>query len=188
MCTKKKIMIVGSHTITGIDHTVKMKISNLCDRGWYILVGDHFGLDSALQRYLVDMHTDRVCVYTARDKPRSNLGRWPVRFSRETGRREVPQKFLRNTIAMADDADCGMTLWDCSSLGTYHIIATLLGQGKSVWVYMPDKGVGHTLRTSLDMEKFIRAYFMPPVEKPKETEKDTAGETEEKTAQEATGE
>ena len=40
MQPKKKMMIVGSHTITEPDHRVKMMISRLCSEGWHILVGD----------------------------------------------------------------------------------------------------------------------------------------------------
>lgn len=153
-----RIMIVGSHTVSQPDHTVKMKISNICDQGWYILVGDHSGLDAALQDYLVDMHTDRVRVYTARPQPHHNLGRWPVRHPPKEGRWAGVPKYLQNTLAMADSADCGMVLWDGKSMGTYFVIVSLVEQGKSVWVYLPDKETGHTIRTPEDVEKLLRAY------------------------------
>ena len=155
---KKKIMIVGSHTITEPDRRVKLMISKLCGEGWHILVGDHSGLDTALQEYLVDMHTDWVRVYTARPQPHHNLDRWPVRHPPKEGRWSGAPRHLQNTLAMAAAAECGMVLWDGSNMGTYFVMASLIEQGKSVWVYLPDRGAAHTLRTPEDLEKLLRAY------------------------------
>ena len=155
---KKKIMIVGSHTITEPDRRVKLMISKLCGEGWHILVGDHSGLDAALQEYLVDMHTDWVRVYTARPQPHHNLDRWPVRHPPKEGRWSGAPRHLQNTLAMADAAECGMVLWDGRSMGTYFVMASLIEQGKSVWVYLSDRGAAHTLRTPEDLEKLLRAY------------------------------
>ena len=155
---KKKIMIVGSHTITEPDRRVKLMISKLCGEGWHILVGDHSGLDTALQEYLVDMHTDWVRVYTARPQPHHNLDRWPVRHPPKEGRWSGAPRHLQNTLAMAAAAECGMVLWDARSMGTYFVMASLIEQGKSVWVYLPDRGAAHTLRTPEDLEKLLRAY------------------------------
>ena len=43
-------------------------------------------------------------------------------------------------------------------MGTYFVMASLIEQGKSVWVYLPDRGAAHTLRTPEDLEKLLRAY------------------------------
>ena len=155
---KKKIMIVGSHTITEPDRRVKLMISKLCGEGWHILVGDHSGLDTALQEYLVDMHTDWVRVYTARPQPHQNLDRWPVRHPPKEGRWSGAPRHLQNTLAMAAAAECGMVLWDGRSMGTYFVMPSLIEQAKSVWVYLPDRGAAHTLRTPEDLEKLLRAY------------------------------
>ena len=155
---KKKIMIVGSHTITEPDRRVKLMISKLCGEGWHILVGDHSGLDAALQEYLRDMHTDWVRVYTARPRPQHNLDGWPVRRPPREGRWGGAPRHLQNTLAMTAAADCGMVLWDGRSMGTYFVMASLIEQGKSVWVYLPDRGGAHTLRTPEDLEKLLRAY------------------------------
>lgn len=158
MQRENRIMIVGSHTITELDHKVKMMISKLCGDGWHILVGDHSGLDTALQEYLMDMHTDWVQVYTARPQPSHNLDRWPVSRPPKDGRWSKAPRYLQNTLAMADAADFGMVLWDGRSMGTYFVIASLIEQGKSVWVYLPERGVSHTLRGPEDLEKLLRAY------------------------------
>jgi len=153
-----RILIVGSHTITELDHRVKMLISHMCDKGWYILVGDHSGLDAVLQDYLVDMHTDRVRVYTSRPRPHHNLGGWLVRHPPKNGPFQGVPRNLQNTLAMADAANCGMVLWDGKSLGTYFVIAELVNQKKLVWVYLPEREKSHTLRTPEDVEKLLRAY------------------------------
>ncbi len=161
MQPKNKMMIVGSHTITEPDHRVKMMISRLCSEGWHILVGDHSGLDRALQEYLRDMHTDWVRVYTARPQPHHNLDRWPVRRPPKEGRWSGVPRHLQNTLAMADAAGCGMVLWDGKSMGTYFVMASLIEQGKSVWVYLPSHAAAHTIRTSEDLERLLRAYVFP---------------------------
>lgn len=161
MRAKRKVMIVGSHTITRIDRVVRMKISKLCGDGWYILVGDHSGLDRDLQERMRDEHTDLVRVYTARTRPQYNLGRWPVRYPPSGGRWADLPKYLRNTLAMADAAHCGMVVWDGSSMGTYYVAASLIEQGKPVWVYLPERGAEHTLRTAGDLEELLRTYMFP---------------------------
>ncbi len=161
MHAKKKMMIVGSHTVTGLDHRVKMMISRLCSEGWYFLVGDHSGLDTALQEYLMDMHTDWVRVYTARPQPHHNLDRWPVRHPPKEGRWSGVPRHLQNTLAMAGAADCGIVLWDARSMGTYFVIASLIEQGKSAWVYLPERGAAHTIRTAGELERLLRAYVFP---------------------------
>lgn len=161
MQREKRIMIVGSHTITGLDRKVKMMISRLCDDGWHILVGDHSGLDAALQEYLMDMHTDWVQVYTARPQPQHNLDRWPVCRPPREGPWSGAPRHLQNTLSMTVAADCGLILWDARSMGTYFVTASLIEQGKTVRVYLPERGVSHTLRGPEDLEKLLRTYVFP---------------------------
>ena len=79
MQPKKKMMIVGSHTITEPDHRVKMMISRLCSEGWHIQVGDHSGMYMAQQENLRDMNTDWLRVYTARPQPQRKRAPTPTR-------------------------------------------------------------------------------------------------------------
>lgn len=159
MRAKRKVMIVGSHTIGKIDRVVEQKLSKACGDGWYILVGDHSGLDRDLQKRMMDEHWDRVRVYTARPRPQYDLGGWPVRYPPSVGRWAGLPKYLRNTLAMADAADCGMVVWDGSSMGSYYVAASLIEQGKPVWVYLPEKAAEHTLRTPEDLEELLRTYM-----------------------------
>lgn len=156
-----KVMIAGSHTIQEAADPVRAMISRLCGKNSSFLVGDHSGLDTVLQNYLLDMHTDRVTIYTSRARPHHNLGGWGIRRLRDDNPWIGMPRNLQNTLSMADAADGGIVLWDGQSMGSFYVMARLLARGCQVWVYLPEKGRSHTLRTSQDLEKLLQAYTFP---------------------------
>lgn len=56
---------------------------------------------------------------------------------------------------MADDAKCGLMLWDGESKGTLNNIQNLLGSGKKILVYFSPKTSFHEIVTSDDLSSLL---------------------------------
>jgi hypothetical protein len=83
-----------------------------------VIIGDAFGADKLVQQHLFTHNYPSVVVYYAGDTIRNNVGNWQTKQIRNesnlTGRSLYPLKDL----AMAQDADCGLMIWDGKSPGT----------------------------------------------------------------------
>ena len=129
-----KVFIGGSKTITYLNEDAKKKIDEFCENNAEILIGDCFGADLIVQQYLRDKDYTNVIVYVSGNEVRHNTGNFPVKHI------IVPNDvsgfgFYRwKDIAMANDADCGLMLWNGSSRGTECNISDMRKMGKSVMV------------------------------------------------------
>lgn len=150
-----RIFIAGTHTITELPHCVKRQISRVCDEGWHVLVGDYFGLDLAVQNYLVDMHYDNVTIYAPYGRAYNNVGGWLVKYVTPT---DSPKPLLKRewkNLAMAESADCGLILWDGESRITLQNIAYMTRRGKPVTVWLAPTGKLYRLKGSGAVEKLV---------------------------------
>ena len=57
---------------------------------------------------------------------------------------------------MAQDAKCGVMLWDGESKGTLSNVQQLLSQGKKALVYLAPESAFHKLSTTQDLQEFLR--------------------------------
>lgn len=57
---------------------------------------------------------------------------------------------------MAQDAKCGVMLWDGKSKGSLNNIQQLLSQGKKALVYLAPEKAFHKLNTTLNLQEFLR--------------------------------
>lgn len=130
-----KIFIGGSKMINSLTTEFINKLDRICSEGHKILIGDCFGVDLLVQKFLSERSYTNVTVYVSGDKVRCNYGNFPVKHiavkSGITGFEFRRQK----DIAMAQDADFGLMLWDGRSRGTAANIADLKAMHKEVVVY-----------------------------------------------------
>ena len=115
------VFIAGSIAISRLDARVKARISNAVDGGLAIVVGDADGADTSIQQHLVSIRAENVTVYCSGDRPRNNVGEWPVEhvYSDATPGTEI--------------ANYGLMIWDTKSTGTLsNVIALLEGNKKTV--------------------------------------------------------
>jgi adenine-specific DNA-methyltransferase len=105
-----------------------------------VIIGDAFGADKLVQQYLSEHHYLSVIVYYAGgDTIRNNVGNWQTKQigneNNLTGRRLYQLK----DIAMAQDADCGLMIWDGKSPGTKANIENMTKFGKPITIlnYLP---------------------------------------------------
>ena len=130
-----KVFIGGSKMINSFTDEFVSELDEICSEGNEILIGDCFGVDSLVQKYLTSRGYTNVKVYVSGDKVRCNHGDFPVVHI------DVPDgisgfKMRRQKdSAMAESADYGLMLWDGKSRGTYSNIEDLRRRGKRVKVY-----------------------------------------------------
>lgn len=104
-----KVVISGSRSIKSLPPEAYKQINSIIDSGAEILVGDAFGVDAEVQRFLKTSGYTKVTVYHAYSKPRNNLGFKTVAVEGNYSDRD---KF------MYDQADYGLAIWDGLSRGT----------------------------------------------------------------------
>lgn len=150
-----KIFIAGARSITIIDNFVINKLRSICDKGFDVLVGDCYGIDTVVQAYFADRAYSNVTVYASNGRARNNVGRWPVKNVPVASATRGFEFFRQKDIAMANDADMGFMIWDGKSRGTLCNILTLAEQGKTVLVYLQKDMLYVTIRSLADAQKLI---------------------------------
>ena len=130
-----KIFIGGSKMINSLTTEFTNELDRICSEGHEILIGDCFGVDLLVQKSLSERGYTNVTVYVSGDKVRCNYGNFPVKHipvSEDVSGFEFRRQ---KDIAMAQDADCGLMLWDGRSRGTAANIVELKAMHKEVVVY-----------------------------------------------------
>lgn len=150
-----RIFIAGSHSITELPHCVKRQISRICDEGWHVLVGDYFGLDLAIQNYLVDMHYDKVTVCAPYGRAYNNAGGWLVKRITPPAEPKLLLKREWKNLAMAESADCGLILWDGESRIALQNIVWMTCHGKPVNVWLKPNGRLYRLKGPGAADKLV---------------------------------
>lgn len=121
----------GSKTITRLKAEAISAIDELRAANAHILIGDCFGADKLVQQYLYDNGYTNVTVYVSGYKVRNNVGAFPVKYI-DCGGLKGYKFYQQKDIAMADDADVGLMLWDGKTRGTEQNIVYMKSKGKSV--------------------------------------------------------
>lgn len=151
-----EIFIAGTHTIAELPRPVKLQISAICDKGWRVLVGDYFGLDLAVQRYLVDMHYDNVTVCAPFGRAYNNVGGWLVKYISPPAHPApgITKSHWKNR-AMAESADCGLMVWNGGKGITLENIAYMARCHKPVTVYLAPVKKLYRLRGPGGLQKLL---------------------------------
>jgi hypothetical protein len=132
------VFVAGSIKIKKLHGRVREKLDQIIAQGLHVVVGDAAGADSAVQRYLADCGATSVSVYCSGSKPRNNLGGWPVTSVDADARPGTREYYMANDVAMAEEADYGLMIWDAQSVGTLKNVIELLARGKKAYVFVDD--------------------------------------------------
>jgi hypothetical protein len=129
-------------------------LDDLIRRGCTILVGDANGADKAVQGHLARCGYRAVVVYCM-DHCRNNVGGWPTSRVKMPGARKDFSYYSAKDLSMAQDATCGVMLWDGKSKGTLLNIERLIGLGKKTLVYFAPEKAFHVLSSDQDLRELL---------------------------------
>lgn len=108
------VMISGSRSVNKLPQSALNSLDKIMELNFDIIIGDCYGIDTLVQKYLKSKNYQKVTVYHINNKPRNNLGFNSVKI-REN-------RYLDKDIAMAEIADYGLAIWDGKSKGTQNNI------------------------------------------------------------------
>lgn len=132
---KTTIFIGGSKNIKKLDSNVLFRLAELVQGNYRIVIGDCSGVDTLVQQYLSDCGYTNVMIYVSGENVRNNVGGWNVCHIPVADNVSGFQFYRQKDIVMAEEADCGLMIWNGKSKGTYHNIMDLKEKGKKVEVF-----------------------------------------------------
>lgn len=158
------VFIGGSRSVSRINSIIAEKLDELVRRGCTIFIGDANGADKAVQRYLADKGYRDAVVYCT-NECRNNIGDWQVRPVAAPGAKTGFAYYAAKDTAMAQDAKCGVMLWDGKSKGTLNNIQNLVRAGKKTLVYFAPAKTFYKLSSEPDLEKLLNRCSKEDVER-----------------------
>lgn len=130
-----KIFIAGTKAVQKLDTLVLQRMMSIYQKGYNVIVGDCYGVDSSVQKFYSDLGYDNVVVYASNGKARNNIGNWHIQNVSVPSYIRGFDFYKQKDIAMANEADYGFMIWDGESRGTLNNTINLVSQNKRVLVY-----------------------------------------------------
>ena len=130
------VFIAGSMNIRRLHPMFADRIATIVRKGMPIVVGDASGADASIQAELVNRSASDVTVFCTGDRPRNNLGDWPVHGVRSSARPGSRANYTAKDLEMAKRAVFGLMLWDAESVGTLNNVLELLSLGRKCVVFL----------------------------------------------------
>jgi len=127
-----KIFISGSKSISSLPELAKTFIDQFIENGDEILVGDCYGIDAVVQKYIESKGFSNVTVYCSGVIPRNNFtSSAKIRSCAEAAKGLSGNAFhYVKDIQMANDCDQALMIWDGESKGTAENIRRMKEMGK----------------------------------------------------------
>lgn len=146
-----RVFLGGSRKVSRLNDTIRKRLEEIVCREMQVLVGDANGADRALQAQLADWGYPHVTVYYVGKAPRNNVGLWPTKWIETPRGAKGFDFYSTKDRAMAEDAECGLMLWDGNSRGTLANVESLANSGKPVAVYVSTSRRFKNVRSALDL-------------------------------------
>lgn len=128
----QKLFVSGSKSISKLSETAIGLLDKAIEKGEEILVGDCYGVDSAVQKYLDQRNYANVTVYCSGEKPRNYFlmgGR--VRSCADLSKGLSGRAFnYVKDVQMCEDCDRALMIWDGKSVGTRENMKRMIDLGK----------------------------------------------------------
>lgn len=133
------VFIGGSRRTSRLPDGVVGRLANIMRNGHPVVIGDANGVDKAVQACLKDAGYASVTVFCSGDRPRNNLGSWPVEVVMPPSDAHGFHHYAAKDRTMAQKAQFGLMIWDGKSPGTLLNVLRLTAAGKmSVLVEVPN--------------------------------------------------
>jgi hypothetical protein len=141
------VFLSGSRKIGRISADIRHRMDNMVENRLTIVVGDANGADKAMQSYLTELRYRDVTIYFVGDAPRNNVGHWRTKNVPASEKLSGRDFYGQKDREMAKVADLGFVLWDGKSSGSVQNMLSLLGQNKTVVVYLAPEKHFYNFRT-----------------------------------------
>jgi hypothetical protein len=148
------VFIGGSRAVSKLNAELRARIDDLVKRGDTILIGDANGADKAVQTHLAKRDYRNVIVFCMKEC-RNNVGTWPTRSIEPPNNKKDFSYYAAKDLVMAEEAKCGVMLWDAKSKGTLQNLLNLIGAGKRTLVYFAPSKDFHVLATEQDLQALL---------------------------------
>ncbi|SHL08958.1 hypothetical protein [Fibrobacter sp. UWH4] len=127
-----KLFISGSKSISALPEEVKSLLDEHIALGTEFLVGDCYGVDAAVQKYLESKGYSNVIVYCSGETPRNNFVTGAKACSCAEAAKGLTGSAFQyvKDIQMAQDCDTALMIWDGKSKGTGENIRRMKEMGK----------------------------------------------------------
>lgn len=150
------IFIGGSREVTKLPADVLARLDEIIKKGHHVIVGDANGADKAVQKYLADNKFKNVTLFVSGDKPRNNVGSWPIQSITADSKTKDYQFFAAKDREMARRADFGLMIWDGKSPGTLLNLVRLLQGSKIAVLYNVPLKQTVNIKTADQLRTFYR--------------------------------
>jgi hypothetical protein len=149
-----KVFIGGSRAVSKLNAVIRARLDDLMKRGCTILIGDANGADKAVQSYLAHKHYVNVVVYCM-EECRNNVGAWPTRRVEPPAGSKGFSYYAAKDFVMAEEAQCGVMLWDAKSKGTLQNMLNLIRAGKRALVYFAPTKDFHVIAGQQELQTLL---------------------------------
>jgi len=128
----QKLFVSGSKSISKLSDDAIRLLNDAIKKGMEILVGDCYGVDAAVQKYLEQQNYANVTVYCSGEKPRNYfLTGARVQSCADLSKGLSGRAFnYVKDIQMCEDCDRALMIWDGKSEGTRENIKRMLDRNK----------------------------------------------------------
>jgi hypothetical protein len=149
------VFIGGSRAVSRLNKIIRDKLDDLISRECMIFIGDANGADKAVQQHFASRGYEYVAVYCM-ERCRNNLGNWQAKHVATPPGRTGFAYYAAKDLAMAQDASCGLMLWDGKSKGTLNNIQQIINAGKKVLVYLAPQTTLYKVSTEQDLDDLLQ--------------------------------
>ena len=127
-----KVFISGSKSISKLSEKAKSLLDEHIALGTEFLVGDCYGVDAVIQKYLDFKGYSNVIVYCSGETPRNNFVTGAKVCSCAEAAKGLTGSAFQyvKDIQMAQDCDTALMIWDGKSKGTAENIRRIKEMGK----------------------------------------------------------
>ena len=135
-----KIFISGSKSFSKLPELAKIFIDQFIENNDEILVGDCYGVDAAVQKYLESKGCGKVTIYCSGETPRNNFVTGAKVCSCAEAAKGLTGSAFQyvKDIQMAQDCDTALMIWDGKSKGTAENIRRVKETGKTYRIINED--------------------------------------------------
>ena len=113
-----KVFLSGSKTAVTLPQELTTLLDSYCQQGASFLIGDCFGADQLMQEYLYQKGYTDVTIFVSGENVRHHCGSFPIRHIAAADGVTGFVFYRQKDIAMIEECDCAVMLWDGKTRGT----------------------------------------------------------------------